>query len=82
MLANNDSIGWYPDNIRSGRFGDFLRNNVDWALSRERYWGTPLNIWICEACGKQESVPSVAALRERNEFDVKRLIGLLKVARS
>ncbi|MFC1582758.1 class I tRNA ligase family protein, partial [Planctomycetota bacterium] len=66
LLKNNDSIGWYPDNIRSGRFGDFLRNNVDWALSRERYWGTPLNIWECEACEERESMPSVAALRERN----------------
>lgn len=66
LLANNDTVGWFPDNIRSGRFGDFLRNNIDWALSRERYWGTPLPVWECAACGAQECVPSVAELRKRN----------------
>ncbi len=66
LLANNDSVGWYPDNIRTGRFGDFLRNNIDWALSRERYWGTPLNIWECSECGEYDSIASLAMLRERN----------------
>ncbi len=49
-LENNAAVRWLPEHIRDGRFGDFLRNNVDWALSRERFWGTPLNIWICPDC--------------------------------
>ncbi len=56
MLANNAQIGWLPENIRDGRFGNFLQSNVDWALSRERYWGTPLPIWECEQSGKREAV--------------------------
>ena len=62
MLANNSQINWLPEHIKDGRFGNFLENNVDWALSRERYWGTPLPIWKCEATGKAEAVPSYAAL--------------------
>ncbi len=61
-LANNAAVGWLPEHIRDGRFGDFLRNNVDWALSRERFWGTPLPIWTCGSCGARQSFPSVAAL--------------------
>ncbi len=56
MLANNAQIGWLPENIRDGRFGNFLESNVDWALSRERYWGTPLPVWECEKTGKREAV--------------------------
>ena len=62
MLANNARIEWLPEHIKDGRFGNFLETNVDWALSRERYWGTPLPIWVCEATGKMEAVPSYAAL--------------------
>ncbi len=65
-LENNDSVLWLPDHIRTGRFGDFLRNNVDWALSRERFWGTPLNIWQCEGCEAEEAPSSTAELRARN----------------
>jgi isoleucyl-tRNA synthetase len=60
MLANNAQIGWLPENIRDGRFGNFLQSNVDWALSRERYWGTPLPIWECEQTGRREAVSSYA----------------------
>jgi isoleucyl-tRNA synthetase len=58
MLENNAQINWLPAHIRDGRFGNFLETNVDWALSRERYWGTPLPIWICEESGYQEAVAS------------------------
>ncbi|MDE0109302.1 MAG: isoleucine--tRNA ligase [Bryobacterales bacterium] len=59
VLANNDRINWLPEHIGTGRFGDFLRNNVDWALSRERYWGTPLNVWINDVTGAM-AVPASA----------------------
>jgi isoleucyl-tRNA synthetase len=62
MLDNNRRIGWLPEHIRDGRFGNFLETNVDWALSRERYWGTPLPIWECEATGYQEAIGSYAEL--------------------
>ncbi|TWT64665.1 isoleucine--tRNA ligase [Allorhodopirellula solitaria] len=58
MLKNNSQIGWQPEHIRDGRFGNFLDSNVDWALSRERYWGTPLPIWVCETTGRMEAVCS------------------------
>ena len=58
MLANNEGINWLPEHIKHGRFGNFLESNVDWALSRERYWGTPLPIWVCEKTGKMEAVGS------------------------
>jgi isoleucyl-tRNA synthetase len=62
MLANNARIDWLPEHIRDGRFGNFLETNVDWALSRERYWGTPLPIWVCEQTGKAEAIRSYADL--------------------
>jgi isoleucyl-tRNA synthetase len=62
LLRNNAAIRWFPEHIRDGRFGNFLENNVDWALSRERYWGTPLPIWRCEATGHLEAVGSYAEL--------------------
>lgn len=62
MLANNKKIGWLPDHIRDGRFGNFLESNVDWALSRERYWGTPLPIWVCEKTGRMEAIGSYSEL--------------------
>ena len=62
MLANNARIDWLPEHIKEGRFGNFLETNVDWALSRERYWGTPLPIWICSESGRAEAVPSYDAL--------------------
>lgn len=65
-IANNQAVTWLPEHIKDGRFGDFLRNNVDWALSRERYWGTPLNVWVCEGCGAEHAPASVAEIEQRN----------------
>ncbi len=66
VLANNDAIRWLPEHIGTGRFGDFLRNNIDWALSRERYWGTPLNVWINDATGSVAMPSSCAEILARN----------------
>jgi isoleucyl-tRNA synthetase len=67
LLANNEEIGWHPEHIKHGRFGKWLEGNVDWALSRDRYWGTPLPIWRCtgDGCGELFCAGSVAELRER-----------------
>jgi len=67
LLSNNDAINWVPEHIKHGRFGNWLENNVDWALARERYWGTPLPFWVCDnpACGHQECIGSVAELSEK-----------------
>lgn len=64
LLANNAEINWVPSEIGSGRMGEWLENNVDWALSRERYWGTPLNLWICDDCQKTTAIESVAMLKQ------------------
>ena len=63
MIANNNTINWIPESIGKGRFGDWLENIQDWGISRNRYWGTPLNIWECE-CGHRHSVGSIAELKE------------------
>ncbi len=67
MLAHNEAIGWHPEHIKHGRFGKWLEGNVDWALSRERYWGTPLPIWECSAsdCDERYCAGSIDDLRER-----------------
>jgi isoleucyl-tRNA synthetase len=62
MLDNNQHINWLPEHIKEGRFGNFLETNVDWALSRERFWGTPLPIWQCEKTGKMEAVSNYEEL--------------------
>lgn len=63
LVKNNNTVNWYPDNIKQGRFGNFLENVIDWGLSRERYWGTPLPIWECE-CGHKEIVGSIEQLKQ------------------
>jgi isoleucyl-tRNA synthetase len=62
MLENNSKINWLPEHIRDGRFGNFLESNVDWALSRERFWGTPLPIWVCDQTGQREAIASYEEL--------------------
>ncbi len=66
LIRNNNTINWIPESIGKGRFGDWLENVQDWGISRNRYWGTPLNIWECE-CGHQHSIGSIAELKEMSD---------------
>lgn len=73
LVELNQKINWYPDHIKDGRFGKWLENNVDWALGRERYWGTPLPVWVCEKCDYQECIGSIKELSEKTGKDLKGL---------
>ena len=64
LIENNKKIDWYPREVGEGRLGEWLENNVDWALSRTRYWGTPLNIWVCSSCDTYQVVESIKELEE------------------
>jgi isoleucyl-tRNA synthetase len=69
LVEQNKQIKWYPSFVGEKRFGDWLENNIDWALSRDRFWGTPLNIWICDHCEHQSSVGSVEELITQGKLE-------------
>lgn len=69
LVADNRSVNWFPDNFKEGRMGNFVGNVIDWAVSRDRYWGTPLPIWVCEECGHKHVIGSVAELVELTGAD-------------
>jgi isoleucyl-tRNA synthetase len=72
LIANNNATNWVPAHIKAGRMGDWLVNNVDWAISRSRYWGTPVPIWVCQACEEQRIVSSAEELGLPPDADLHR----------
>ncbi len=71
MVAENNEVNWVPEHIKDGRFGNWLEDARDWALSRNRYWGTPLPAWVCEKCGETEVLGSLAEVKEKSGVDLK-----------
>ncbi len=76
LVANNNTVSWHPDYVGEGRFGNWLADVKDWAISRNRYWGTPINIWRCPGCGHLESIGSRAELVEKAIEDIDETIEL------
>ncbi len=76
LIRNNHTINWIPESIGKGRFGDWLENIQDWGISRNRYWGTPLNVWECEGCGHMESIGSREELQQMSGNDAARTVEL------
>ena len=76
LIANNNTINWIPESIGKGRFGDWLENVQDWGISRNRYWGTPLNIWECEDCGHMHSIGSRQELFEMSGNEAAKTVEL------
>ncbi|HEY4889645.1 MAG TPA: isoleucine--tRNA ligase [Candidatus Dormibacteraeota bacterium] len=72
LIANNAATNWVPAHVKTGRMGDWLENNVDWAISRSRYWGTPLPFWVCDKCSEQRCVSSADELGLKEDTDLHR----------
>ncbi|MBO0992814.1 isoleucine--tRNA ligase [Bacillus sp. SD088] len=78
MQSNNQAVEWFPAHMKDGRFGKFLENMVDWNIGRNRYWGTPLNVWICQECGQEKAPHSLKKLREFSTHELPENIELHK----
>lgn len=78
MQLNNQRVQWYPSHMKDGRFGNFLDNMVDWNIGRNRYWGTPLNVWLCKECGNEKAPHSINELREHSTEELPEDIELHK----
>ena len=81
LISGNQEINWYPEYIKEGRFGEWLRNGVDWAISRERYWGTPMPIWQCQKCTAYHCIGTIAELKRLAVAEYKNRIDALDLHR-